>query len=185
VKTTDEAAGNPADITWSNIPQLPHGKPAKDLGGKGKELLVMPRSEAGNPADIIWSNIPKLPHGKPAKDLCGKGKELLVMSRSEAGNPADITWSNIPQLQHGKPAKDLSGKGKELLVMSWGDTGNPADITQSNIPQLCSIFWGPFNYLLVGPRLSPSAAEAVSAGQIWELFFTKEILNIILENTNR
>ncbi len=73
MKTADEAAGNPADITWSNIPQLPHGKPAKDLSGKGKELLVMPRSEAGNPADIIWSNIPKLPHGKPAKDLCGKG----------------------------------------------------------------------------------------------------------------
>ncbi len=78
MKTTDEAAGNPADFTWSNISQLPHGKPAQDLGGKGKEHLVMSGGEAGNPADFTWSNIPQLPHGKPAKDLSGKGKEHLI-----------------------------------------------------------------------------------------------------------
>ncbi len=47
MKTTDEAAGNPADFTWSNIPQLPLGKPAKDLSGKGKEHLVISGGEAG------------------------------------------------------------------------------------------------------------------------------------------
>ncbi len=59
---SDEAAGNPADITWSNIPQLPHSKPAKDLSGKGKKHLVISGDEAGNPADFTWSNIPQLPH---------------------------------------------------------------------------------------------------------------------------
>jgi hypothetical protein len=43
------------------------------------------------------------------------------------------------------------------------------------------IFSGDFS----GPKLSPSAAASNTAGQIWELFFTEEILNIIVENTNR
>jgi hypothetical protein len=60
----------------------------------------------------------------------------------------------------------------------------------SFLPLTCSAmlqyFLGPFQlHLLVGPRLSPSAAEAASAGQIWEMFFTEEILNIIVEKTNR
>ncbi len=75
---TDEAAGNPADFTWLNIPQLPHGKPAKDLSGKGKEHLVISGGEAGNPAAFTWSNISQLSHGKPAKDLSGKGMEHLI-----------------------------------------------------------------------------------------------------------
>ncbi len=40
---TDEAAGNSADFTWSNIPQLPHGKPAKVLSGKGMKHLIKPQ----------------------------------------------------------------------------------------------------------------------------------------------
>jgi hypothetical protein len=33
--------------------------------------------------------------------------------------------------------------------------------------------------------LSERAAAVTNAGQAWDLFFTDEILNIIVENTNR
>jgi hypothetical protein len=41
------------------------------------------------------------------------------------------------------------------------------------------------NYSYPGPTLSEKAAAVTSAGQAWDLFFTDEMLNIIVDNTNR
>jgi hypothetical protein len=114
---SDEAAGNPADFTWSNIPQLPHGKPAKDLSGKGKEHLVVSGGEAGNPPDFTWSNIPQLPLGKPAKDLSGKGKEHLIKPQGvRAEISSSTTCPYITQFRYDLLVKDLSGKGKKRNI---------------------------------------------------------------------
>jgi hypothetical protein len=44
---------------------------------------------------------------------------------------------------------------------------------------------GAENVVYQGQGLSPAASAAEDAGQIWDLFFTPEILNIIVRHTNR
>jgi hypothetical protein len=77
------------------------------------------------------------------------------------------------------------GGGRRTFFSSYFSTSNLFFFATHMFCNV-TVFLGPFQlHLLVGPRLSPSAAEAASAGQIWEMFFTEEILNIIVENTNR
>ncbi len=76
---TDEAAGNPADFTWSNIPQLPHGKPAKDLSGKGMKHLIKPQwVRAEIPTSTICPYITQFRYGLLAKNLGEKGKRRNI-----------------------------------------------------------------------------------------------------------